>query len=321
MALGAPTDAVVALLPSLRAAAGWLLDGADPDGDGLCEYLGDPGHGLSNQGWKDSGDSVNWQDGRLAAAPIALCEVQGYAYEAALGAADLLEQFGEPGAVELRVFVERLREAFHASFWLEDDRGRFIAIGLDGDKRAITSVSSNAGHVIGTGLLDADDERTVADRLVGELACAGGLRTLSEASVRYNPISYHNGSVWPHDTAICARGMVLAGLTGQASTLLGGLVQATEVFGPRLPELYGVLGDGRIVAYPAACRPQAWAAASAGVLAWALAPVVPDRDGVASLPPVLLSGRAEVDGIRAGGRAFRASVAGPGQPVVVNEIG
>lgn len=151
------------------------------------------------------------QHGPLADAPIALSEVQGYAYEAALGAADLLDHVGRPGGQRLRAFAARLRQVFQASFRLDDDRGRYIAIGLDGAKRAITAVSSNPGHLLGTGLLDPAQERVVADRLVDELSCVGGLRTLSEASVRYNPLSYHNGSVWPHDTAICARGMVLAG--------------------------------------------------------------------------------------------------------------
>ena len=279
-------------LPALERAAAWLLADADADGDGLCEYRSGSGHGLSNQGWKDSGDSVGWQHGPPAEGPIALCEVQAYTYEAALGAADLLERFGRGGAAELRAFATRLREAFHAAFWVDDDDGRYLAIGLDGDKRAITGRSSNPGHTIGTGLLDAGDEREVADGLVAALATPAGLRTLSADSRRFNPLSYHNGSVWPHDTAICARGMVLAGLTEHAATLLGGLVGATDTFGPRLPELYAVLPDGPTVPYPAACRPQAWAAAAAGVVAWALAPAVPspDRRGLTPLAPVPIAG-------------------------------
>jgi len=294
---GASRHVIVELLPALRAAADWLLRGADPDGDGFCEYLPDVGAGLANQGWKDSGDSINWQHGPLADAPIALSEVQGYVYEAALGSADVLEHFDQPGAPELRAFATRLRDAFHASFWIDDDRGGYVAIGLDGAKQPVTGVSSNPGHILGTGLLDSSQERILADRLIDDLSCAGGLRTLSEVSVRYNPLSYHNGSVWPHDTAICARGMVLAGLTDHAATLLRGLLNATDVFGPRLPELYSVLDGGRIVAYPAACRPQAWAAASAGVMAWALAPVVPHGDGVTELRPAPLGGRVTVEGI------------------------
>ena len=294
---GASRHVIVELLPALRAAADWLLRGADPDGDGFCEYRPDVGAGLANQGWKDSGDSINWQHGPLAVAPIALSEVQGYVYEAALGSADVLEHFDQPGAPELRAFATRLRDAFHASFWIDDDRGGYVAIGLDGAKQPVTGVSSNPGHILGSGLLDASQERILADRLIDDLSCAGGLRTLSEVSVRYNPLSYHNGSVWPHDTAICARGMVLAGLTDHAATLLRGLLNATDVFGPRLPELYSVLDGGRIVAYPAACRPQAWAAASAGVMAWALAPVVPHGDGVTELRPAPLGGRVTVGGI------------------------
>ncbi len=143
---GAPAEQVEALLPALERAATWLLADADADGDGLCEYRGGSGHGLSNQGWKDSGDSVGWQHGPPAEGPIALCEVQAYTYEAALGAADLLERFGRGGAAELRAFATRLREAFHAAFWVDDDDRRYLAIGLDGDKRAITGRSSNPGH-------------------------------------------------------------------------------------------------------------------------------------------------------------------------------
>lgn len=315
---GAPSAAVVELLPALEAAAQWLLDRADPDGDGLCEYVAEEAHGLSNQGWKDSGDSINWQHGPLAEAPIALSEVQGYAYEAANGAAELLEHFDRPGAGELRAFASRLREAFHASFWLDDEKGRYVAIGLDGAKAAITAVSSNPGHLLGTGLLDPDQERVVADRLVDELSCVGGLRTLSEASVRYNPLSYHNGSVWPHDTAICVRGMILAGLTDHAAVLCRGLLNATDVFGPRLPELYSVLGDGSIVAYPAACRPQAWVAATAGVLAWAMAPMLPDGASVITLKAVQLCGQVDVDGMRVGEHSYTAKVRRPAVEVEVD---
>ena len=309
---GAPVEQVESLLPALERAAAWLLADADADGDGLCEYRSGSGHGLSNQGWKDSGDSVGWQHGPPAEGPIALSEVQAYTYEAALAAADLLERFGRGGAGELRAFATRLREAFHAAFWVDDDDGRYLAIGLDGDKRAITGRSSNPGHVLGTGLLDAGDEREVADGLVAALATPAGLRTLSADSRRFNPLSYHNGSVWPHDTAICARGMVLAGLTEHAATLLGGLVGATDTFGPRLPELYAVLPDGPTVPYPAACRPQAWAAAAAGVVAWALAPAVPspDRRGLTPLAPVPIAGAAELRGIRLGDDRFRARADG-----------
>lgn len=314
---GAPADQVRDLIPALAKAARWLVSGADADGDGLCEYEAESERGLSNQGWKDSADSINWQHGPLAQAPIALSEVQGYAYEAARGAADLLDSFdaAHPHTAlvsDLRAFATRLRTAFHASFWLTDECGPYVAIGLDGAKQAVTGLSSNPGHLIGTGLLDREQEQLVADRMVHDLSCAGGLRTLASTSARFNPMSYHNGSVWPHDTAICARGMVLSGFVHEAGILLGGVLRAVGVFGPRLPELYGVLADDTIVAYPASCRPQAWAAASAGVLAWALAPVVPEGAELRALGPVDLGGPATVSGVRLGDRLYAVSVGADG---------
>lgn len=325
---GASAEQVRNLIPALDAASRWLVSGADADGDGLCEYEAESERGLSNQGWKDSADSINWQHGPLARAPIALSEVQGYAYEAAQGAADLLDHVNhlDPSsdhgvlATELRAFATRLRIAFHASFWLTDERGPYIAIGLDGSKQAITGLSSNPGHVIGTGLLDHDQERLVADRMVHDLSCAGGLRTLAPTSARFNPLSYHNGSVWPHDTAICARGMVLSGFVDEAATLLGGVLRAVDAFGPRLPELYGVLADGTIVAYPASCRPQAWAAAAAGVVAWALAPVVPDAGGLRTLASVDFGGPATVSGVRRGDRHYSVTAGADGR-VTVTPVG
>src|SRR5690606_21754568 len=137
----------------------------DRDGDGLVEYIDETGHGLSNQGWKDSGDSVQWRDGRLAQGPLAQCEVQGYAYAAATGGADLLDELGGDGA-PWRRWARALRSAFRAAFWVDDEHGRFPAVALDGGKRPVDSLTSNIGHLLGTGLLDPEERRLVADRLV-----------------------------------------------------------------------------------------------------------------------------------------------------------
>lgn len=308
-AWGMPIGDVRQLAPALQAAVRWLLDHADANGDGLVEYIDHSGHGLSNQGWKDSADSVNWFDGRLAEAPIALCEVQGYAYAAAHHAAALLNELGLEGAAELGHFAARLRTSFNERFWIDDGSGPFVAIAVDGAGGAVDGVASNAGHLLGTGLLDAEQEALVVHRLVHDLACPGGLRTLSAASARFNPVSYHNGSIWPHDVAICARGMVLAGFPHQAATLLHGLLVAVKTFGGRLPELYCYTDSAGVTPYPASCRPQAWSAAASAVAAWACTPVIPADGQVQLLEPAPVVERVEIDGMMIDGRVLRTRLA------------
>lgn len=261
---GMPEAEVQELLPHLESALVWMSDLGDSDGDGLLEYVDETGHGLSNQGWKDSGDSVQWRDGTLATGPIALCEVQGYAYEAARHGADLLEHFGRDGT-RWRTWAARLRTAFHERFWIEDPDGAYPAIALDARKRAVDSVASNMGHLLGTGLLDAEQARLVARRLLSPGLDSGyGLRTLSTDADGYWPLGYHRGTVWAHDTAIAIRGLAAEGL--DPLPLADGLLDAAAAFGYRMPELHS--GDSRSetsrpVPYPAACRPQAWSAAAA----------------------------------------------------------
>ncbi|MFT4211016.1 MAG: glycogen debranching N-terminal domain-containing protein [Microbacterium sp.] len=261
---GMAEDEVAALVPALRAALAWMRDFGDSDGDGLLEYVDESGHGLSNQGWKDSGDSVQWRDGTLAAGPIALCEVQAYAYEAAMHGADLLEHFGQDGS-EWRDWAQRLRRRFHETFWIEDAAGAYPAIALDAAKRPVDSLTSNLGHLLGTGLLDHDQAALVAARLLSPGLDSGfGLRTLSTDAAGYWPLGYHRGSVWPHDTAIAVRGLAAEGF--DPASLIEGLLAAAAAFDYRMPELYS--GDAASVAsrpvpYPAACRPQAWSAAAA----------------------------------------------------------
>jgi glycogen debranching enzyme len=263
---GMPDRQVEALLPHLVAALEWMRDYGDADGDGLLEYVDTTGHGLTNQGWKDSGDSVQWRDGRLADAPIALCEVQGYAHEAAVHGAELLEHFGRDGA-PWREWAAALRQRFNETFWVEDEGGAYPAIALDAAKRPVDSVTSNIGHLLGTGILDASQSALVARRLVSpELNSGYGLRTMSTDSAGYWPLSYHGGSVWTHDTAIAIRGLAGAGFRAEADSLGEGLLAAASAFDYRMPELHS--GDsaadfGRPIPYPAACRPQAWSAAAA----------------------------------------------------------
>lgn len=263
---GAADDDIRSLLPALRAAIGWMRDFGDTDGDGLLEYVDESGRGLSNQGWKDSGDSVQWRDGRLATAPIALCEVQAYAYEAATRGAALLEAL-EPSAgaeaAEWRAWAERLAARFRESFWVQDAAGAYPAIALDAHKRPVDSVTSNLGHLLGTGLLNEAERALVARRLVSPALDSGwGLRTMSSESVGYWPLSYHGGSVWTHDTAIAVRGLARDGFRAEAEQLAEGLLRAAVAFDYRMPELYSGESEAA-VPYPAACRPQAWSAAAA----------------------------------------------------------
>ncbi|MFN4001265.1 amylo-alpha-1,6-glucosidase [Microcella sp.] len=310
---GLPDDEVRALLPNLEAALGWMRDSGDADGDGLLEYIDRSGHGLANQGWKDSGDSVQWRDGSLAEGPIALCEVQAYAYEAAMGGAALLEAFDRPGADEWRAWAERLRTAFHAAFWITDaercgDLGPYPAIALDAQKRPVDTVTSNLGHLLGTGLLDAEQSALVAARLGSPQLDSGyGLRTMSTDSAGYWPLSYHGGSVWTHDTAIAVLGLAREGHDTVATSLARGLLRSAEGFDYRMPELHS--GDpvdevGLPVPYPAACRPQAWsAAASVAVLSAALGLRPDAAAGALHSSPLRGLGSVAVRGLRVGDRS------------------
>jgi glycogen debranching enzyme len=266
---GMPEGEVRELLPHLRAALDWILRSAGADG--FLSYIDRTGRGLANQGWKDSGDSIQWRDGTLAAGPIALCEVQGYAYEAAVGAAGLLEALGEPGAEPLRAWATGLRARFHERFWVTTPEGRYPAIALDRDGRAVDTLTSNIGHLLGTGILDPDDEAHIAGLLTGPTMLSGfGVRTMSTEAAGYWPLSYHGGAVWTHDSAIVAHGMARAGRNEEARLVVDGLLAAAEAFDYRMPELHsgdrrgtGTGARPRPVAYPAACRPQAWAATAA----------------------------------------------------------
>jgi glycogen debranching enzyme len=277
---GLDEDEVHRLLPTAEAALGWLASDADPDGDGFLEYKMSGKRGLANQGWKDSMDGVQFADGRLAKPPIALCEVQGYAHEAACRGAELLEHFGRPGADRWRSWAADLRERFRAAFWVAHPDGDYPAIALDGQKRRVDSITSNMGHLPATGILDPDECALVARRLAGpDMASGWGLRTLTTGSPRFNPLSYHGGSVWPHDTAIAVSNLAATGHEPEARQLLCDLLDAARHFQLRLPELFA--GEERRrglepLPYPAACRPQAWAAGSALLLLRAALGVHPD---------------------------------------------
>jgi N-terminal domain of (some) glycogen debranching enzymes/Amylo-alpha-1,6-glucosidase len=325
---GMPEDQVRPLLPSLAAALAFQRDYADADGDGLLEYIDASGRGLANQGWKDSADAVRFADGTIADPPVALCEVQGYAYEAARHGADLMDALGVPGAGEWRDWAARLAEVFRARFWVADGRGPYPALALDARKQPVDSVTSNIGHLLGTGLLTQAEEDLVAARLTGpDLSSGFGLRTMSSASGGYSPLSYHCGSVWSHDTAIVIRGLARSGHPAEAAALADGLLDAAAAFGWRLPELFA--GDARDQvpwpsAYPASCRPQAWAAAAAGALVQArlgLDVDVPAGRVTVTPPPRRPGGagpRLHVDGLVAGARTFSAGIDADGAGYVLD---
>jgi glycogen debranching enzyme len=315
---GMPEAQVRALLPHLHAALGWLTGAGQPDGDGLLKYLDTTGTGLANQGWKDSPDSMRLRDGSVAEGPIALVEAQAYAVEALLGSARLLDRLGEDGADRARGEGEALRERLNQRFWVGQGPQRYLAMALDGQGRPVDGLGSNMAHVLGTGSLSPADAAAVAATVTGEeLLDRYGVRTLGSRNGGFNPIGYHTGSIWTHDTAIAALGLAHEGHDDAAARVVRALVDSGAVFDGRWPELYsGLPITGKPAPYPASCRPQAWAAASAGavlVVALGLQADLPGRTLTVRPPRSMPFGVLTVEGIRLGGatltiRANRAGV-------------
>jgi glycogen debranching enzyme len=258
---------------NILAALEWIDRYGDADGDGFVEYGQRTRHGLVNQGWKDSHDAVFTPEGELAEPPIALVEVQGYAYAAKRHAANLARLLGEDRrAGELDAQADELRRRFEATFW-SPDLGCY-ALALDGKKRRLDVLSSNAGHALFAGIADPGRAAAVADRLLRSDFFSGwGIRTIAQGEARYNPMSYHNGSIWPHDNALIAWGFARYGLLREAMKVFEGVLQASTYTDlARLPELLcGFKHQARKgpTFYPVACAPQAWAAAAPFALLWA----------------------------------------------------
>jgi glycogen debranching enzyme len=266
----ADRDFTASIRPNVERALAWIDTYGDRDGDGFVEYLRNSPNGLANQGWKDSHDSVFHADGALAQGPIALCEVQGYVYAARMAAAELAEAFGEPErAADLRRRAAALRERFEQVFWCAD-LGTY-ALALDGAKRPCRVRTSNPGHCLWTGIAVPDRGRTCGSMLMTDLHFTGwGLRTVAHGEARYNPMSYHDGSVWPHDNALAAAGLARYGLRTEALRVLDALFDLSKVVDlNRLPELFCGFhrrpGEGP-TRYPVACAPQAWSAATVFLL-------------------------------------------------------
>lgn len=262
------------MLPAVESALRWIDRYGDFDGDGFVEYLCRSPRGIRNQGWKDAEDSMVHEDGRLAEPPIALSEVQGYVHLAKIRMADAYESLGRwEDAQRLRVEAARLKRRYNDTFWLESER--YFAAALDADKRPIRTTMSNPGHGLYCEIVDEDKAAAVVRRLFAPDMFSGwGIRTMSKASLSYNPMSYHNGSVWPHDNAIIAAGMKRHGFARAtnriATALFDAAVQADTL---RLPELFCGFTrrtPNRPVRYPVACSPQAWAAGSPFLLLQAM---------------------------------------------------
>ena len=262
---GLATSEVDALIPHADRALEWMEQFGDRDGDGFIEYQRATDRGLVNQGWKDSFDGINFATGDLAQPPIALAEVQGYAYAAFLARAHFAREAGEVDlARHWSDRAHRLKQRFNEAFWLPD-RGYF-AVALDAEKRPVDALASNMGHCLWTGVVDEDKAASVARHIMSpEMFTGFGVRTLASTMGAYNPMSYHNGSVWPHDNAIVAAGLMRYGFVAEAQRIVLGLLDASEQIGSRLPELFCGFDRQEFdlpVAYPTSCSPQAWSAAA-----------------------------------------------------------
>jgi glycogen debranching enzyme len=261
----ADEETIKKLWPNIMAALDWIDKYGDIDGDGFVEYKHKAENGLTNQGWKDSYDSIMYEDGQLAQPPIALCEVQGYVYSAKYYAAKLASHFNEQTLSE-KLFKEAaaLKERFNKQFW--DEELKCFVLALDGNKRPCRVVSSNAGHCLFTRIANEENARKLADTLLNNDMFTGwGVRTLSARERRYNPMSYHNGSIWPHDNALIAYGLSLYNYKEHALKIMQSMFDASLfIYLQRLPELFCGFerrrGEGP-TSYPVACSPQAWSVA------------------------------------------------------------
>ncbi|MGM7648076.1 amylo-alpha-1,6-glucosidase [Nocardia sp. JW2] len=280
---GADPASIATLLPAADAAIGWITDFGDRDDDGFVEYVRATDRGLINQGWKDSFDGINFASGQLAQAPIALCEVQGYVYAALLARAELADAFDdEPLARKMRERAVALRTKFAEQFWLP--QCGWYAVALDGNKRQVDALTSNAAHCLWSGIATDEHAEILIRHLSSpEMDSGFGLRTLAANMGAYNPMSYHCGSVWPHDTAIAVAGLMryqhVPGAIELATQLSAGLLDAAAAFDGRLPELFCGFPRGRFAApvpYPTSCSPQAWASAAPLLLIRSFVGIDPD---------------------------------------------
>jgi glycogen debranching enzyme len=252
------------LEPIARAALRWIDEHGDRDGDGYVEYeRRNTDTGLENQCWKDSWDSIRFADGAIAKGPIATCEIQGYVYDAKVRSARLAREIwgDEELADRLEAKAENLRRRFNEDFWL--NQRECYALALDGEKRPVDSITSNVGHLLWSGIVPEERADRLAEHLVGDALFSGwGVRTMAEGEGGYNPIRYHNGTVWPHDNSLIAHGLARYGFRDEAAKIALATLEAATFFRYRLPEVFAGYRRGRTsfpVEYPTASSPQAWA--------------------------------------------------------------
>jgi glycogen debranching enzyme len=262
---GLAPELVEKLLPHADRALEWIDNYGDLDGDGYVEYQRTSPHGLENQGWKEATGSICFADGTAVRSPVALAEVQGYVYSAYLARMHFALEAGDHNlAARYQKKAADLRAAFNKDFWVED--GGYFAIALDADKKPANSMTSNIGHCLWTGIIDEDKAAIVAPKLVSEEMFSGwGIRTLSSSHVNYNPLGYHTGSVWPHDSVINAAGLMRYGFVEEAHKVVLALLDAASFDGWRLPELFSGISRSEVpapVSYPTSCSPQAWSSAT-----------------------------------------------------------
>ena len=275
-----------ALAETLKAPAlsalDWIDKRGDLDGDGFVEYMKRSRRGLDNQSWKDSHDSQRFSDGTLAEPPIAPCEVQGYVYDAKLRTAELAREVWRDRelAERLEREAEDLRERFNQAFWTEERGGHYV-LALDGQKRQVDSLCSNVGHLLWSGIVPDDRVDAVVDSLMGDSLWSGwGIRTMSTQDRGYNPLAYHNGTVWPHDNSLCAWGLARYGRWPEAHRIIRQMLTAARHFDYQLPEVFAGMPRTETrfpIAYPTAARPQAWAAGTPVLLLTLLLGLHPDR--------------------------------------------
>jgi glycogen debranching enzyme len=263
-----------------RRALGWIDGPGDPDRDGFVEYHRRASRGIGNQSWKDSGVSMAFHDGSLAESPIAAVEVQGYVYDAKLRMAELARDvWNDPAlATRLEADAAALQQRFNDAFWVDG----YYALGLDKDKRPIDAVASNMGHLLWSGIVPDERVEDVASLLMSERLWSGwGIRTMAADEVAYNPLVYHNGTVWPHDNSLVAWGLGNAGRARDVALIVRRMVEASVQFDHRLPEVFAGFARRRTgvpVEYPTASRPQAWAAATPVLLMRVLLGLEPNRE-------------------------------------------
>jgi glycogen debranching enzyme len=307
------TELVRSLESNARAALDWIDRYGDRDGDGYVEYQRrNEKTGLENQCWKDSWNSIIWNDGPLAELPRATCEIQGYVYDGKLRAARLArEVWGDPELAErLETEAAELKRRFNEDFWMPERE--FFAVALDGQKRRVDTLTSNAGHLLWSGIADEDKAEAVARQLMSDNLFSGwGVRTMAESEGPYNPIEYHNGTVWPHDTSFIAAGLARYGYREEAARIAAALFDAAAFFDYRLPETFAGYPRERTrfpVEYPTACSPQAWATGAPLLLLRVVLGLEPDGDELTS-DPVLPDGIEDLALRGIPGRWGRADVA------------